>query len=127
MTEPGSESFAVRFSRTYVETEMTLDVDQVVALFAEHAVLRTPEAVVEGRASLRAFYSDFLAPMAEIDLQLNRVVGDERTVAFEWLGTTRYRDGRWVRAIGCDVVTLEGGLVVDSMVHIHRIEEVSGA
>ena len=127
MSESRADGFAAGFARTYVETAMTLDVERVVALFAEDAVLHHPSATVTGRAELRAFYREFLAPMAEIDLRPERVLGDERAVAFEWAGRTRYGDGRIVRVSGCDVVTLAGGLIVQSKVHIHRIEEARDA
>jgi hypothetical protein len=62
--------------------------------------------------------------MVEIDLQVDRAFGDRDGVAFEWEGLTTYADGSLIRAKGCDVVTLDGGLIALSTVHVHRIDRV---
>jgi hypothetical protein len=116
-------SYARSFAQRYIEVEMTRDAARIAAMFRPHGRLVTPTATVEGRDALERYYAEFIAPMAEIRLELGRVVGDRGELAFEWFGRTRYDDGHWVRASGCDVLTLEDGAIAHSMVHIHRIEE----
>ena len=118
--------FAADFAAAYIELEMAKEVAAIVALFAD-GVLRTPERELAGASALAAFYVEFLAPMAEIRLELGRVFGDERGLVFEWEGLTEFRDGSLVRALGCDVMSLEGGLISLSTVHLHRLETLRGA
>jgi ketosteroid isomerase-like protein len=99
------------------------DPEEVAALFAVDAVLETADRTVVGRDAFVAFYREFLAPMREISLSIDRAYGDEHGVAFEWIGVTTYDDGRTFDARGCDVVTLRDGEITRSLVHIHRITQ----
>jgi ketosteroid isomerase-like protein len=114
-------TFAEQFAQHYCRVEMTIDPVAVVAMFAPDAVLEVPGRRVEGREALQAFYSEFLAPMAKIELEVERAFGGPEGVAFEWSGKTRYTDGRRTRASGCDVVSLRDGLITRSVVYLGEI------
>jgi ketosteroid isomerase-like protein len=114
-------TFAEQFAEHYCRVEMTIDPVAVVAMFAPDAVLEVPGRRVEGREALQVFYSEFLAPMARLELEVERAFGGPEGVAFEWSGKTRYTDGRRTHASGCDVVSLRDGLITRSVVYVREI------
>lgn len=105
----------------YIAASMTRDAMTVSSLYAQDGTLQTADHTVVGRQALVSFYTEFLSPMTEVSLSLDRVSGGDQFVAFEWNGESRDVNGLVTRSVGCDFLTLRGGLITLNRVHIHRL------
>lgn len=82
--------------RAYVDAVNAADEADLLALFAEGAVLHHPAGVFEGKAAISGFYRDVVFA-AEAVLELGRVLGGEPVgpddpeimVVFELVATSR--------------------------------------
>ncbi len=87
-----------------------LDVDQIVATYADDAMLLTPEKVYSGHGEIRGFYEGFVAEFSQPDITMNsdgmNIAGN--TAVMVWSGESPDN----VYEYAADTFVVDGGKIV---------------
>ena len=97
---------------TYFTTEMTRDVDAIMARYAPDAVFTTPDAVRRGHEEIREFYLDSCARFPKLDVQVVGF-GVGENAAAEWSAVLTDTDGTALPLRGANVARIVDGLIVE--------------
>lgn len=101
----------VSIVRDFIAAWSRLDVDELLAYFAEDGVYHNmPIAPVQGHAALRPFISGFLAGWTSTDWEIRTIIGAGDVVIAERIDRT-IANGKPVDLPCCGVFELAGGKI----------------
>jgi ketosteroid isomerase-like protein len=99
--------------RNYFAVECKRDVDDVMALYAPDAVLKTPDATRIGRAQIRPFYEDAVTRFPQLRTTVVKTVEEGDWVVAEWDAIMVGPSGDELHLDGINLVRVEGDLIAE--------------
>lgn len=110
---PGAPSSAARFIEALHDVEKEGDVEGMVALFDDDAVIQNPRepSPLFGREGARRFWRAYRDSFEEIHSDFSKIVATDDTAMLEWTSSGRNAAGERVVYSGVSVVEMRDGLV----------------
>lgn len=125
-----TEQRAADVVREAVDALNAHDIDRMSATWADDMVERFPDRTCHGKAEVHRYFTDLIAAVEGLHMEIVALIGDETDVFFHWRMTGRHvgayggvaGTGREIAIDGMDHFTVRDGRIVSNFVVADQLQ-----